>query len=1817
MKVKRVLVSLMAIIFIALIAVPQNVYATQANSPKILGITAKRAATDFGYSIGGPPYSNSDGSTSTAARLWDLIRYDSMTSSTYHTDVDMFCLNAKYGFGSDDDTAPANKRVEYTDYYDMKTERSAIESLAALDNRNDLKKLAGENYNAVLALGDMLYIKGQTSDEKMALLNAAGIKEYNDDSYGDGVYIHAESGKGPWFYLLTDDDIWAVEQAVLWYFTNADDKIDGKSIYDLRENANNNMLLYYSETNDADSNPASYNSLSSFNPEIGDGKDRQEQAGILYNYLIEAATQNASNYENQTDSGAPVRITAQQQYEEANSNYIIGPIKIEKINNIPFSVGEISVKNGNDAINYTILDKDKNITTKRGNDLVGDNFYISVPKDGIVSITISADVSYSKTKLELWTREENANTQPILIPSKEPASLPLRLTVGPESPKQFDLALRKYIVKVNDANITNVRNQKPDVSKLNTLDDNGNLITTAKYPHRKDPVLVETGDVVKYQIKIYNEGEKDGRATEIIDQLPTGLKIKIPTSGKVRSTKGNEYTITEDVANNKVTFTTTGENNLNKYENETLDSDTIEFECEVTATPNSQDNKILTNVAWISESYDAEADVKYSGNEIGHDRDSAPGTYPNVNKNNMKDYYGDEDNNKKDLTDNGFYYKGQQDDDDFEKLVLLPKKFDLALRKYITEVNGTNVANSRNPQPNTTELNTIKDGNLVTTATYAHRKDPVLVENGDVVTYKITIYNEGEKVGRATEITDQLPTGVKIKMPTSGKVTSTKGNEYTITEDVANNKVTFATTGANNLNKYENTTLDSDTIEFECEVTAIPDSQNRKILTNVAWISKSYDAEAKEEYSENEIGHDRDSAPGTHPNVNKDNMKDYKGNGNKDNLADNTYYYKGQQDDDDFEKLVLEPQVFDLKLIKNITEVNGNPVTERLKQPIDVSKLNIATNPETTATYKMDKKPVSVAKGDIVTYRLRVYNEGTIDGYAKEITEDIPEGLEFIWSEKEGEELDLDTTLTDAEKEAVRFNQRYLWGNFKYDDNREKIVEISTDYLSKEQETTVEGNLLTAFGKNDGTKTDSDLLYKDVFVKMKVVSENLTGITIRNEACISDDSDKDGNPIEDRDSTPEDWKKENSTKYYDNEHNWPVYKEDDEDYDNIILKPFDLALRKFIIAVSSDEEIEDDEYLKDDNGQYTRAPQVDTSKLNTLDNNGKMITTATYNHTKEPVRVKKNDIVVYMLRVYNEGEIDGYAAEIKDHLPEYLEFVDGEYNEQYGWTVSENGRTVTTKYLANQKIGAAEWIPLMVGGLGNDIGGGYSLTYKEVPIMCRVKDTAKVNEKITNIADITEYLDEDKKPVNDRDSSEDNVRIPEDKDLPKYKDDEHGDYIPGQEDDDDFEKVIIPRFDLALRKQIVNIHNNYKNQDKAYNDRFAKLDNSKNNTIYDYYDVESNIPTVVENDVVTYSIRVYNEGEVDGTATWVTDRLPSGLAYLPENETNKQYGWKAYKQSTKDSQNAIKIGEKYYEEVGFDSKEIYMYATEYLKDSVIKAYTGTGEANYEEVKMVARVKAKAEVPEGTEYKLRNIAEIGEDDNDDDDSTPGNESEWQDQDDVDIEELKLVEFDLALRKWVTEAIVIENEGTKNEKITVTPTGHQPYDDPEQVVKVELHRRKLSQVTVKFRYSIRVINEGDIPGYAKEVTDYIPQGLEFVAEDNTGWVDEGNNVISTRLLEKTLLNPGEYADVEVVLTWINSQDNMGVMVNTAEISQDENDYGVPDRDSVPDNQKPGEDDIDDAPVMLSITTGQERIYFILGFTVLITVAGGVILIKKYVL
>ena len=849
---------------------------------------------------------------------------------------------------------------------------------------------------------------------------------------------------------------------------------------------------------------------------------------------------------------------------------------------------------------------------------------------------------------------------------------------------------------------------------------------------------------------------------------------------------------------------------------------------------------------------------------------------------------------------------------------------------------------------------------------------------------------------------------------------------------------------------------------------------------------------------------------------------------------------------------------FDLSLRKFITGVNDEQITNRIPQ-VDVSTL--VNGSSTTAIYNHTKNPISVAIGDTVIYTIRVYNEGTMDGYVNEITDHLPEQLEF---------------LPDHE-----INTQYRWVQ---DENDPRT--IRTDYLSRANEQTAGANKLSAF---NGQELD----YRDVQIACKVVLTSPMPEKITNIADISDFSDESGNKVIDRDSQEDNVElptDEDLPNYKDDEinQNYVPGQQDDDDFEKLILKEFDLSLRKFITKVN-------------DNVITNRIPQVDVTPL--VNGTG---TTAIYNHTKEPVKVTIGSVVEYTIRVYNEGQVDGYATEIKDHIPEQLEFLpDNSTNQEYRWVMlDENGNVtqnveeavaIRTDYLSKENEQTE-------GENKLEAFNGSTLDYRDVKVAFRVKQTDEIAKKITNIADISDYTDEDGNKVPDRDSEEDNVEIPSDEDLPNYKDDEiNQDYVPGQQDDDDFEKVEIAEFDLSLRKFITAVNDSEITNRIPQVDVTPLIDGSGTTAIYNH----PKDPVLVSNgNIVTYTIRVYNEGEVAGYASRIKDDIPEGLEFLPDNEINQEYRWVMLDENGNVTEN---LDEAVALETDYLSKEQEQEEGENL----IAAFDGE-ELDYRDVKIAFKVIE----PNTSDRILINKAQISEDTDEngndvvDRDSIP---DEWNEgEDDQDIEKVKVQYFDLSLRKWVTQAIV-----NKKGEETVIETGHKAEDDPEEIVAVDLKDSEIATTTVKFKYSIRVTNEGTIAGYAKEIKDYIPDGLIFVPEDNPEWTQNEDGTIVTTQAQDILLEPGQSTEVEVILTWDKEKQNFGVMDNWAEISKDYNDFGSPDIDSTPNNNKHGEDDIDDAPVLVSVKTGEAQIYVLTTLSVLGMLGTGLTLIKKFVL
>ena len=1070
----------------------------------------------------------------------------------------------------------------------------------------------------------------------------------------------------------------------------------------------------------------------------------------------------------------------------------------------------------------------------------------------------------------------------------------------------------------------------------------------------------------------------------------------------------------------------------------------------------------------------------------------------------------------------------------------IPKEFDLALRKFITGIrSATGVAKqveSREPVITAQALDDLATGRteFKTTAVKTHTKNPLTVETGDIVTYTIRVYNEGDVDGYVDEVTDYLPAG--LELTENSRIN--QANRWS--KDGKTLKSQFHTKDL--LKAFDKNTKTLSYIDYQVECTVL-DTTNltTRDLTNVAEITAQRPVD-------NQQIRDRDSVPN---NLTRDQITNYNpGTSEKG---------KGYEDDDDYEPLKPNNKEFDLALRKFITGIRtatGTAKKVASREPVITAQAldDLATGRtefKTTAVKTHTKNPLQVETGDIVTYTIRVYNEGDIDGYVREISDYLPAGLELT--------------------ENSKINQTNAWTK----DGKTLKSQLHAK------------DLIKAFDKN--TKT---LSYVDFQVECTVLNTaNLTAKDLTNVAEITSQEPREGVQVRDRDSIPKNLTKEQITNYNPGTSERGKGYEDDDDYEPLkpVEKEFDLALRKFITAVNGTE-------------ITSRIPDVDVTPLV-----NKTDTTAIYRHSKEPVKIKLSDIVTYTIRVYNEGDIDGYADEIVDHLPEYLEYIDNDFNKQYGWQLdpSDNtGRTIKTKYLSEQ-TNKANIIKKF---------DGKTLDYKELKIQTKIKSGVKPTKYLTDIAEITESHNEFKIP--DRDNYK-KVVLPKTSDeFSEYRGHNSNKkdlsdkryYYKGQEDDDDFEKVVVEgEFDLALRKFITKVN------EEAITNRIPQVDTSKFGTIgadgkpvttmtYNH----TKEPLLVNTtDIVTYTIRVYNEGEVNGYASEVKDDIPEGLEFLPENATNKEYRWQLLDKDGKVTTNI---------------KEAVSIVTDYLSkeqektsgSNLLKAYDkATMETpDYKDVKIAFKVTE----PQTSDRILINKAQISKHHDEfgkevkDRDSTPNKWNEGED--DQDIEKVRVRYFDLSLRKWVTQVIVIEDGKQK-----VKDTGHYAEQDPEPVVKVEVNKKRLKNTVVKFRYSIRVKNEGEIEGYAKEISDYIPSGLKFNKADNPDWTEKNGKIVTTKLKD-TLLKPGETAEVTVLLTWINGEENMKVMTNTAEISEDYNKYHTPDRDSTPNNRKKGEDDQDDAPVTVTTVSGSAPVYIGIATAGIAIIAIGGILVKRYV-
>lgn len=853
--------------------------------------------------------------------------------------------------------------------------------------------------------------------------------------------------------------------------------------------------------------------------------------------------------------------------------------------------------------------------------------------------------------------------------------------------------------------------------------------------------------------------------------------------------------------------------------------------------------------------------------------------------------------------------------------------------------------------------------------------------------------------------------------------------------------------------------------------------------------------------------------------------------------------------DRDSESKTLETQItppkgFDLALRKSIVSVDGKSDFPSRLPVVDSSNLLLTSNDPvnseySTAKYFHRKDPLQVRKKSRIVYAFNIYNEDKQPKDLVAIRDRISSKLKLV------------------PKSESTINTNYPWKEVGTNLLELKIDEIQNVNINK--------TLAPATPENDGAKINGKIT---VYLELEVGTdvENWERLTNIGEIVkdLPEGKDRDSsvnNNVSSNEYTDEKLKmyRGHSGNKIDQSDSNYFYKgiEDDDDYENVVVvePKLDLTLKKFINTIQHKSGVHLD--LKAE-----REPQVDIQPLKAEEYN------ASYTKNLVYPTVYEGSIVRYIIRVYNEGMHDGYVEEITDDIPEGLEFLpDHPVNKEYRWK-EVNGK-VYSDYRGKGKPGEKL--------LKNfDIVNGTQVDYTDYEIVFKVKDGVKVDEAIINTAEITKHRDKDGKEIEDRDSIPNNNKK--------------------GEDDIDTEGIIPKKpelFDLALRKFISKI-----NGENLVTSREPQVDVSpfgQGKTTAKYTHPKDKV-YVKDGDKVEYILRIYNEGNVDGYANSVVDTIPEGLTFDKDDETNKKYLWE---------EREGKIYSKYIskDEDGKHGESV-----------LLKAFNGQT-LHYVDLKVVFKV--KEDVYKNRD-KLKNIAEIAEHQGkdkevvNDRDSVPNNNKS--DEDDIDYEDLKPAIFDLALIKLISKYEIIggSNPG-------VVETNHtEANNNPEPIVKIDLKKEDISKVDIKYTYTIRIKNEGTVEGTASEITDYIPEGLKFVKEDNPLWTVDATDerIVKTEQLKDVVIKPGEYKDIEIVLTWDKTVKKFGQMTNLAEISKDKNPHNLKDIDSIPNNKKSGEDDIDDASVLLSIATGKMETFYIITLTTLTLVGTSLFSIKKYV-
>lgn len=151
--------------------------------------------------------------------------------------------------------------------------------------------------------------------------------------------------------------------------------------------------------------------------------------------------------------------------------------------------------------------------------------------------------------------------------------------------------------------------------------------------------------------------------------------------------------------------------------------------------------------------------------------------------------------------------------------------------------------------------------------------------------------------------------------------------------------------------------------------------------------------------------------------------------------------------------------------------------------------------------------------------------------------------------------------------------------------------------------------------------------------------------------------------------------------------------------------------------------------------------------------------------------------------------------------------------------------------------------------------------------------------------------------------------------------------------------------------------------------------------------------------------------------------------------------------------------------------------------------------------------------------------------------------------IDLGLIEKEQFNLNIDQSITR-VTISGENNKARVID--------YDENE--AELELTEQELKKSTMLVEYNVKISNNGTVPGYAKQIMNYIPKGMTFNSELNPEWYVGKDGNLYTVYLGDQVIEPGQSKDIKLTLVKHFTNSSSGIMRGRAELENVYNEKGL---------------------------------------------------------